>query len=393
MDYKISIIIPIYNGEKYLSQCLESLINQTLKDIEIICVNDGSTDNSLKILEEYAKKDKRIKIINKKNAGLGAARNTGMKYANGDYIGFVDSDDWVDRNMFKKLYIKAKSHNIDIVMCPVCIYDDNVQKGNYDYSYFNLDCFNEDFNNLIFDYQKTKDFFFRICVTAYNKIYRTEFLKNIGVKFPEGIIFEDNPFFYKTFLRAKQVAIIRDFLYFYRGQRADSIISNADFKYFDIIKSHNLTKKIILSDPHYDDLKIDLFNYVIRSIFNRYFQVSEKYKNNFFEIIKKDFENMALKYDEIDALNTFSKNKFNNVMNSDSYKEFELLEKNYDLEQQYLQILNLNIQLERENNKLKNQLSLKQKEIEKFLTTIGYFKYKSRNISIRIKNKVSCLYY
>jgi len=143
----VSIIVPVYNVEKYLEKCLESIINQTLKNLEIICVNDGSTDNSLQILEDYAKKDQRIKIINKKNRGSGAAKNTGMKNASGEYIGFVDSDDWVDLAMFEKLYNRAKSQKSDMVMCPIYIYDNVNQGSEYDLSYFNLDCFNEDFDD------------------------------------------------------------------------------------------------------------------------------------------------------------------------------------------------------------------------------------------------------
>lgn len=98
---KISIIVPVYNTEKFLEKCLNSLINQTLKDIEIICINDGSTDKSLQILEKFANKDKRIQIINQTNSGLSVARNIGIKKAKGEYIGFVDSDDWVDLNFFE----------------------------------------------------------------------------------------------------------------------------------------------------------------------------------------------------------------------------------------------------------------------------------------------------
>ena len=101
---KISIIVPVYNTEPYLEQCLDSIINQTLEDIEIICVNDGSTDNSLSVLEEYASKDNRIKIINQENEGPGFARNNGLKSVNGEYVLFVDSDDWIELNTCEALY-------------------------------------------------------------------------------------------------------------------------------------------------------------------------------------------------------------------------------------------------------------------------------------------------
>ena len=113
-NIKVSIIVPVYNTEKYIGKCLESLIAQTLKEIEIICVNDGSTDNSLKILNYYQNKDLRIKIVNQKNSGPGKSRNTGIKIAKGDFIGFVDGDDWVDKNYFEKLYNAAIKYNCEI---------------------------------------------------------------------------------------------------------------------------------------------------------------------------------------------------------------------------------------------------------------------------------------
>lgn len=112
---KVSVIIPVYNTEKYLSQCLNSILNQTLKEIEIICVNDGSTDNSGKILEAYAKIDTRIRVIHKENEGSVCARNTGIEVALGKYVGFVDSDDWIEPEMYMKLYELAEKYNVDLV--------------------------------------------------------------------------------------------------------------------------------------------------------------------------------------------------------------------------------------------------------------------------------------
>ena len=113
---KISIVVPVYNVEKYLSKCLESLISQTLADIEIICINDGSTDKSLEILENYASKDNRVKIINQENQGVSTARNNGLACANGEYVTFVDSDDWLESNSCEELYNKAIQTNSDIVL-------------------------------------------------------------------------------------------------------------------------------------------------------------------------------------------------------------------------------------------------------------------------------------
>ena len=120
IDYtpKVSVIIPVYNVEQYLRECLDSVVNQTLKEIEIICVDDGSTDNSLEILKEYAKKDKRITVIVQKNLHAGVARNAGLTVAKGEYIHFLDSDDWLDKNTYEDLYNLIKSKNVSLVLFP-----------------------------------------------------------------------------------------------------------------------------------------------------------------------------------------------------------------------------------------------------------------------------------
>ena len=125
---KVSIIVPIYNVEKYLRQCLDSIVNQTLKDIEIILVDDGSTDSCPSICDEYASKDKRIIVIHKENAGLGAAYNTGLDIAKGDYIGFVESDDFIELNMYEELYNKAVESGVEVVIGGFYFVNNGVKK-------------------------------------------------------------------------------------------------------------------------------------------------------------------------------------------------------------------------------------------------------------------------
>ncbi|MEK3991744.1 glycosyltransferase family 2 protein [Robertmurraya sp. FSL R5-0851] len=117
MKPKVSIIVPIYNVDKYLNRCLDSILNQSLKEIEIIAVNDGSTDRSYEILLDYQKSDPRLKVINKKNGGVSSARNTGLEQVTGEYIGFVDPDDWIDKHMYEELYKTAQVEEADVVMC------------------------------------------------------------------------------------------------------------------------------------------------------------------------------------------------------------------------------------------------------------------------------------
>ena len=133
MQQKITVIVPVYNVENYLGRCIQSIISQTYRNLEIILVDDGSTDNSGNICDEYAKKDGRIRVIHQKNRGLSGARNAGINVATGNYIGFIDSDDWIDSDMFELLLHYANEHNADIVQCDTYInYKNGMEKNNYE---------------------------------------------------------------------------------------------------------------------------------------------------------------------------------------------------------------------------------------------------------------------
>ncbi len=202
----VSIIVPVYNVEKYLERCLDSLINQTLKDIEIICVNDGSKDNSANILEKYTKKDNRIIVLNQENAGLSVARNTGMKVVKGEYIGFVDSDDWVDLDFFEKLYIAAKKYECDIAVADFIREHPKKKK-------IRLNLKKEE----IFEKPEDK---YLICKTyregcVWNKIYRTDFLKKINLTFVEGMYYEDRDFTTRSIYYSKKLITVPNTYYRY----------------------------------------------------------------------------------------------------------------------------------------------------------------------------------
>lgn len=202
---KLSIIVPVYNVAEYLERCLNSLINQTLNEIEIICVNDGSTDNSLCILEKFAGLDKRIKIINQKNKGLSGARNTGIKLVQGEYFGFLDSDDWVDLDYFEKLYKRAKNCDADISL------GDFIRKGKFKHK-IRLKLNKEE--EFVGDNEKFygSQFYHFPCV--WNKIYKTS--KFNDLRFIEGIFFEDGPYTIQALHRAnKVVTCCNTYLYYF----------------------------------------------------------------------------------------------------------------------------------------------------------------------------------
>ena len=207
---KISIIVPCYNVEKYIEKCIESLETQTLKDYEVLCVDDGATDATPAILEELAKRNPRIKIVHRINGGLSAARNSGMKVAKGKYIGFVDGDDWVDNKMFEELSQALDEHpSSELAMCGVeTIFKYRVsveEKKGYD-KYFRIQQFGE---------FKIDSSFYGINKPCWNKLYRRDFLENNGIIFPEGMNNEDEVFHYFVMSRATHITFVKGDWYKY----------------------------------------------------------------------------------------------------------------------------------------------------------------------------------
>jgi len=202
----ISIIVPVYKTEKYISRCLESLVNQTFRDIEIICVNDGSPDNAPAICEDYAKKDGRIVLLSQTNQGLSAARNTGLLHAHGEYIQFCDSDDFFDLTMCEKMYNVISSTNVDIVVADVNLIYEGIPARD-DESYYR-----SSFRGIS---TITDETFKKINVFAWNKIYKKNVLEKYGINFPYGLYYEDASFIFKYLMVSKTIYCIGEPLYNY----------------------------------------------------------------------------------------------------------------------------------------------------------------------------------
>ena len=284
----ISVIVPVYNVEEYLPKCLDSILNQTFSNIEIICVNDGSTDGSRKILEEYKKRDFRIKIVDKKNGGLSSARNAGMKVATGEFYSFIDSDDWIDKTMLEKLYENMTTLNTDISICAVHQFDETNQKIDDSNPYYTLEFFDKSFDNRVFSYKETKPFIMDVCVMAWNKLYRRSLIEDCNAEYPEGLIFEDGPFFFSIFFKTDRVSIVREFLYYYRINRKNSIIQKAGKKFLDVIDVAELMYSKIKNLPDFEDIKYIFFRKKVEDFIYRFEHLNKKYKSAFAKKLKKD---------------------------------------------------------------------------------------------------------
>jgi len=211
----ISVIVPVYNVEKYIHRCIDSIINQTYKNLEIILVDDGSTDNCPKICDEYAQKDNRIKVIHKKNGGLSEARNVGIEIATGEYIGFIDSDDYINKKMYELLISGLETNDADICIC-------NYKEVNNDYII--NDEKQDSYNFLKFNNIEALEALYKEngvkFVIACNKLYNKNLFAD--VRYSIGKIHEDEYIIHKLFFNSKRVVYLDKELYYYY-QRQDSI--------------------------------------------------------------------------------------------------------------------------------------------------------------------------
>ena len=267
---KLSVIVPVYNTSKYLNKCIDSILNQTFKDIELILVDDGSTDNSYSILEDYKNKyPKKIVLLQKENGGQGSARNLGLKSAKGDYITFVDSDDTIDKNMYEEMYNLAVEGNYDIVICGLQDYyekNNSTQKVSLNLS---KDAF-------------IKDALIKSVPSVVNKLYKRSLFQKSKVVFNEKIWYEDYPYSMELVVNAKKIGYIDKYFYQY-FHRATSTMHNENIKRnLDILKAHddliNYFKENNFYEKYNEELSFLLLKEVYLSTINRIIRTGNLYK-------------------------------------------------------------------------------------------------------------------
>lgn len=219
----VSVIVPVYNVEKYIRKCLDSLVNQTLKDIEILVINDGSPDNSQRIIDEYVSKYSFVKSFCKQNGGLADARNFGLKHATGKYVGFIDSDDSVELNMYEKLVAKAEEQQAELVVCDLqYVWEDGSKKS------MRMAGLNQ------IEGKTERQSLFTSPLFAWNKLYRRDFFMSTGLEYSVGKWYEDIPVTVPLFAEAKRIAYVPEVMIHYL-QRGTSIMgSGYDKRMFHI---------------------------------------------------------------------------------------------------------------------------------------------------------------
>lgn len=321
---KVSIILTAFNEEKYIKKAIESILNQTLSDLELIVVNDGSTDNTLNIINGFD--DSRLKVIDQENMGPGASRNKALKEALGEYVMYLDGDDWYRRDAVEIAYSQAKGKDTDFTFYQMINYDDETGKL-YENDWFNLNIFDEGFENTVFKASDYEGSIFDMSVGVCQKIYNASFLRRIDARFPEGIFFEDMPFFYYVLLKAERISIIKEHLY-YRRKHEASITNVVDEKFLDTVPAGQELLRIFIENQWYDAYKFDLLAYKINGPRFALRDIKENYKVPLYELIKKDY--LSIKSSEyyqdfLDNLGPVKKKFFLDIIASRDYDDFMIL--------------------------------------------------------------------
>ena len=244
---RYSVIVPVYNVEKFLAKCLDSILNQDFDDYEIIAVNDGSTDSSLEILNEYSKKTDKIKVINQDNKGLGGARNTGIDVASGDYLVFIDSDDYVDNQMLSQLNSVLSTNSFDILA---------------------FECFQVDINNNIIDFKVDSDdgslskisskLFCTFEPTAWSKIYKRDLFISSNIRFPERLWYEDLATVYRLIPFADKIGYLKKPLYYYVQQPGSITHSANTIRMMEIITAFNMIQSYFKENGFFEEYYAEL---------------------------------------------------------------------------------------------------------------------------------------
>jgi glycosyltransferase involved in cell wall biosynthesis len=277
---KITFIIPVYNVEKYLRECLNSVVNQTLREIQIICVNDGSTDSSPAILNDYAAKDRRITVINLPNGGQSIARNTAYSYVRGEYIFFVDSDDFIDLNAAEKLYAHARLTEAEIVLFDMFRCKSNSKPYKIIQNYTQIE------RKIVIECDQRAKLILDSGGSACDKLYRSDLLLQNNIKYPEKLTGQDQAVMFLSLAVAKKIAIFPEPLYYYRMVASStSHTRTRRRKQTDTIYVHAFIREELIRLGIHEDFK-ETFSLQKLRIFYRYFRratyMAEKERMNIF---------------------------------------------------------------------------------------------------------------
>lgn len=323
---KVSVVMPVYNASPFLNDSINSILNQTLDDLELICVDDGSTDDSLDILNRFKDKDSRVKVFSLNHQGGGNARNHGLEKISGEYLFCMDADDLLDLNAFEDFYKIASEKELDFLVFKAINY--GVEKDHYfETEYQNMPRIYKKVKDDIFSYKDLGDLLFDFNVSPWCKFYNAEFIKSTNAKFRENSKFHDNNFFWSIIFKAKRIQFINEF-YYTRKRYGQSLTASSSSGHSDMIDVTNDIIKIFKNHGRLENYKNQLFNLKIVWITDRYNQVRDNNaKKEFFSKMKKDYE----KFLPIELLDNTNRFIYDSVLYSKDFNEFDKLKRYYQI--------------------------------------------------------------
>ena len=368
---KISVLIPVYNASEFLYDSIPSILNQTFSNIELVCVNDGSKDNSLEILNEFKAKDSRVKVIDKENGGCGSARNRALDEATGEYVYFFDPDDMLEENAFELAYTSASKNDSDMVVFKANVFDEKGISNRETFFYYDVRLDESQFDN--FTYHDLKEFVLRGGYAPWAKLYKKEFLDAYDdFKFNLGLAFDDVPFHVKSMIRAKRISFINEYLYHYKVDNVNSVNSTAS-NGFDIFKIIDIVEDIIKGENCYDEMVKQFHNFKVGHIL---LYIISTDSAEYFRMARERFMELDEKYI---ADNSYLKTRYDLVLKHDDYDTFKMEYNILTLESEKNQLSQEVKKLKKQNRKLKKELKKLKKESQnsqdsKFTKALGKFK-------------------
>lgn len=336
---KISVIVPVYNVEGYLKECLDSLLNQTFEDIEVICVDDGSTDSSPDILKEYQDNDSRVRIISQSNRGAGAARNLAIKHACGKYVYFMDSDDYLELTAFEELYDNFNDKNPDFIMFKISNFYENTGET-IDDDYYSMPYLKKRVGGDSFSYDDVSRFALDLCVCPPGNLFRREFIA--GIEFPEGLLFEDNVFFTHALFKAERIYFYDEFLY-NRRRRSDSTTTPVTVRSLDTIEITNMLLELCDKFNH-PKHKGELYYRIFHNIYQIFDNADSSIKEELFEKIKSEYMKNRDRWESDEyfqeKLNAEYRHIFKCAIKSKNAKKFKSCVDKYSKESRFKKLRN-----------------------------------------------------
>lgn len=254
----VTLIIPAFDVEEFLPACLDSILNQSYSNLEILVVDDGSTDGTQAVAQEYARKDRRVRVISKPNGGVSSARNAGFDQAAGEFVCHVDSDDFVSENYVARLVERAQESGADLVMCLAWVFNDGTQSRESPHCH-ETSVIPEEFDGRVFGLKDIQRWCFQMEMAPWAKLLRTSFVKRSGARFPEGFFPEDVPFLFEAMAAGAKMTLIREQLYCHRINRKGSIWTDCPVHKFEYFRAVPLVKVALEKNGLYQSMRPEFY--------------------------------------------------------------------------------------------------------------------------------------